>query len=140
MCTLKNFPYKIEHTIQWSRDLFEGLFTQSIDTLHKYQENRDYLSTLTDINMLNESIRQLYEQLIETPCVTVQDCIHWAMKQFHKLFYTEIRNITHQFPVGLMNDDYEQRDSIDNNGNKFWSGNKLFPSPAELDLTVGRII
>ena len=24
ICTLKNFPNKIEHTIQWARDLFEG--------------------------------------------------------------------------------------------------------------------
>ena len=28
VCTIKNFPYLIEHTIQWSRDLFEGLFSQ----------------------------------------------------------------------------------------------------------------
>lgn len=24
MCTLKSFPYVIEHTIQWARDAFEG--------------------------------------------------------------------------------------------------------------------
>ena len=29
VCTLKNFPNAIEHTIQWSRDLFEGFFKQS---------------------------------------------------------------------------------------------------------------
>jgi ubiquitin-activating enzyme E1 len=28
MCTLKNFPNAIEHTLQWARDLFEGVFTQ----------------------------------------------------------------------------------------------------------------
>lgn len=27
ICTLKNFPNAIEHTLQWARDLFEGLFT-----------------------------------------------------------------------------------------------------------------
>jgi len=26
LCTLKNFPYMIEHTIQWARDYFEGVF------------------------------------------------------------------------------------------------------------------
>ena len=26
ICTLKNFPNAIEHTLQWARDLFEGLF------------------------------------------------------------------------------------------------------------------
>lgn len=29
ICTLKNFPNAIEHTLQWARDLFEGIFTQS---------------------------------------------------------------------------------------------------------------
>lgn len=24
ICTLKNFPNEIQHTIQWARDLFEG--------------------------------------------------------------------------------------------------------------------
>ena len=99
MCTLKNFPYKIEHTIQWSRDLFEGLFTQSIQTLSQYQHDSSYLSTITDTNLLNESIIQLYDLLIEQPCSTYEDCIRWAFHLFHSLFYTEIRNITHQFPV-----------------------------------------
>lgn len=29
LCTLKNFPYQIEHTIQWARDYFEGTFTET---------------------------------------------------------------------------------------------------------------
>ena len=29
VCTLKNFPNAIEHTIQWARDTFEGFFSQS---------------------------------------------------------------------------------------------------------------
>ena len=28
ICTLKNFPNQIEHTIQWARDWFEGAFNQ----------------------------------------------------------------------------------------------------------------
>jgi ubiquitin-activating enzyme E1 len=26
ICTLKNFPYLTEHTLQWALDIFEGLF------------------------------------------------------------------------------------------------------------------
>lgn len=29
LCTLKHFPHAIEHTIEWSRDLFEQLFVES---------------------------------------------------------------------------------------------------------------
>jgi len=28
LCTLKNFPYQIEHTIQWARDNFEGALVE----------------------------------------------------------------------------------------------------------------
>ena len=30
ICTLKNFPNQIEHTLQWAREQFEGTFTQVI--------------------------------------------------------------------------------------------------------------
>ena len=36
MCTLKNFPNAIEHTIQWARDQFEGLFTKTAENCHKF--------------------------------------------------------------------------------------------------------
>lgn len=26
VCTLKSFPYRIEHCIQWARDYFDGFF------------------------------------------------------------------------------------------------------------------
>lgn len=36
ICTLKNFPNAIEHTLQWARDSFEGLFTQTPETVQQY--------------------------------------------------------------------------------------------------------
>jgi ubiquitin-activating enzyme E1 len=36
MCTLKNFPYLIEHCIQWGRDYFEGLFASTSEKLVKF--------------------------------------------------------------------------------------------------------
>ena len=36
MCTLKNFPNAIEHTIQWARDQFEGLFTKGPENTQKF--------------------------------------------------------------------------------------------------------
>ena len=35
ICTLKNFPNAIEHTIQWARDEFEGLFKQVRVRVHQ---------------------------------------------------------------------------------------------------------
>lgn len=36
ICTLKNFPNAIEHTLQWARDMFEGVFKQSAENASQY--------------------------------------------------------------------------------------------------------
>jgi len=36
VCTLKNFPNQIEHTLQWARDYFEGVFKQSAEDVNSY--------------------------------------------------------------------------------------------------------
>ncbi|MGH0152907.1 UNVERIFIED_CONTAM: hypothetical protein FKN15_032581 [Acipenser sinensis] len=36
ICTLKNFPNAIEHTLQWARDEFEGLFKQPAENAMQY--------------------------------------------------------------------------------------------------------
>lgn len=36
ICTLKNFPNAIEHTLQWARDTFEGEFKGPIETASLY--------------------------------------------------------------------------------------------------------
>ena len=41
VCTLKNFPNAIEHTIQWARDDFEGVFKQTIDDAASYLASPD---------------------------------------------------------------------------------------------------
>ena len=39
ICTLKNFPNQIEHTLQWARDQFEGTFTNVSRFLNLYCTN-----------------------------------------------------------------------------------------------------
>ena len=46
VCTLKNFPNAIEHTIQWSRDLFEGYYAQSASDVNAYLSQPEYLQNL----------------------------------------------------------------------------------------------
>ena len=100
MCTLKNYPYKIEHTIQWSRDVFEGLFTQSVQTLGAYRDDPHYLDSLEDKpDVHDEAVRQLHALLVEAPCASFDDCIRWAALLFRKNYYEEILQLVHQFPV-----------------------------------------
>jgi ubiquitin-activating enzyme E1 len=43
ICTLKNFPNQIEHTLQWARDMFEGTFSQAPLSAKQYLEEQDFV-------------------------------------------------------------------------------------------------
>jgi ubiquitin-activating enzyme E1 len=59
ICTIKSFPYKPEHTIQWARELFETEFVQIPNFLNKYKNNKE-LEKLNDSDTKN-LIKQLYK-------------------------------------------------------------------------------
>jgi ubiquitin-activating enzyme E1 len=46
VCTIKSFPFQIEHTLQWARDVFEGEFKQLPDAVNAYVSKPDFLETL----------------------------------------------------------------------------------------------
>ena len=104
MCTLKNYPYKIEHTIQWSRDFFEGLFTQSIQTIEAYRSNPTYLDDMLvecKGSERTEAIDNLHRMLTPVRCESFDDCCRWSARLFDMICYQEISQLTHQFPVGI---------------------------------------
>ena len=39
ICTLKKFPYAIEHTLRWAVEIFETLFKQRLDDVNAYLSN-----------------------------------------------------------------------------------------------------
>jgi ubiquitin-activating enzyme E1 len=59
ICTLKAFPYKPEHTIQWARELFETEFNQIPSFLNKYK-NITELSNINDADA-KQLLKQLYK-------------------------------------------------------------------------------
>lgn len=59
ICTLKAFPYKPEHTIQWARELFETEFNQIPSFLNKYK-NVSELANINDADS-KQLLKQLYK-------------------------------------------------------------------------------
>jgi ubiquitin-activating enzyme E1 len=59
ICTIKSFPYKQEHTIQWARELFETEFSQIPNFLNKYKNNEE-IEKLNDSDAKN-ILKQLYK-------------------------------------------------------------------------------
>jgi ubiquitin-activating enzyme E1 len=59
ICTIKAFPYKPEHTIQWARELFETEFNLIPFLINKYK-NLDELNKINDADS-KQLLRQLYK-------------------------------------------------------------------------------
>ena len=118
ICTLKNFPNAIEHTIQWARDLFEGLFKNQAENVNAYLTNPHFVEETLKQNGSKDVIDGLKQCLVTAKPVTFEDCIVWARLQFEGLFNNTIQQLLYNFP----------KDSVTSTGVSFWSGAKRCPS------------
>jgi ubiquitin-activating enzyme E1 len=125
VCTLKNFPNMIQHTLQWARDWFEGEFKQSAEDVNSYLSNPDYAATLAgQQNTKAETVMNIRKTLVDERPVSFEDCVVWARLQFEKLFNNQIRQLLFNFP----------EDQVTSTGTKFWSGSKRCPKPLIFNL------
>ena len=117
-CTLKNFPNAIEHTIQWARDSFEGLFTNVPRDVNCYINDQNFLNQLeAEANTRQATLNGIRHAMIVERPKSFQDCIGWARRKFDAFFTNEILQLLHNFPL----------DRRSNEGELFWSGPKRPP-------------
>ena len=60
ICTIKSFPYKPEHTIQWGRELFESEFNQIPSLINRLMRNPEQIKSLNDSDS-RTFLRQIYK-------------------------------------------------------------------------------
>uniref|UniRef100_A0A8C5HK87 E1 ubiquitin-activating enzyme n=1 Tax=Gouania willdenowi TaxID=441366 RepID=A0A8C5HK87_GOUWI len=108
ICTLKNFPNAIEHTLQWARDEFEGLFKQP-------PENARTLK-LPGAQPA-EVLEAVYKSLVTDCPHSWADCVSWARNHWQCQYSNNIRQLLHNFPA----------DQLTSTGAPFWSGPKRCP-------------
>ena len=135
VCTLKNFPYAISHTIQWGRDLFDGLFQRRPSQANDYAESltadafkelaisfiRD-LGEAAAVDTAQELQEDLsYAAIAESGPLAVvrQNAIEWAVTLATRLFRDAIDELLQEHP----------EDSLDEDGEPFWSGTRKVPRP-----------
>ncbi|CAD5231489.1 unnamed protein product [Bursaphelenchus xylophilus] len=126
ICTLKNFPYEIQHTIQWARGQFEDLFTNPAEKVNQYlTDTRGFLERLETMNsgQAIADLRILKQSLIDEKPKTSEDCIIWALKTFQTHYHNEIAQLLHNFPA----------EQLTSSGVKFWSGTKRCPHVLNFD-------
>jgi ubiquitin-activating enzyme E1 len=120
VCTIKLFPYKYEHIVQYARDLFEGFYTRIPSNFIKARDMPESLSTMTptELTIIHEDIKT-----ITKGCKNFKYCINTAYKQWHILFRDVISQLIRKYP----------NDHKDDDGTIFWSGNKTFPQSFEFN-------
>ncbi|RKO93771.1 hypothetical protein BDK51DRAFT_18222 [Blyttiomyces helicus] len=124
ICTLKNFPNAIEHTIQWARDLFEGLFRQPAENVNMYLSQPNFVqATLQQGGNQKEVLDSIHNFLVTSRPTLFEDCIVWARNKFEEYYSNTIRQLLFNFP----------KDAVTSTGTPFWSGPKRAPEAIVFD-------
>lgn len=125
LCTIKNFPHAIEHTIQWARELFEGVFKVPGDDVNTYLQNESFLSKLGSECNKVERIKIIADALVESRPTSFDHCVVWARHKFEELFSNTIKQLLHNFPL----------DHRTSQGEPFWALPKRPPTPVDFDAS-----
>ena len=129
MCTLRNYPYLLDHTIEWSRDYFEGLFGNgSADFKSLIADPAGYVKTCVDeaknkAGSILDRFSYLSKFTLSWPNVTTSGLVNIGRQLFQDIFHDQIAQLLYCFP----------RDYTDDNGNLFWSSPKRPPYVIEFD-------
>jgi ubiquitin-activating enzyme E1 len=127
ICTLKHFPNKIEHTLAWAREWFEGAYNQTPSDVQKYmtQTSEEFANTLDMVQTMKlDTVQRIQKDIADFRVHSFDDCLAWARVTFEDLFSNSIKQLLHTFPV----------DKVTTTGQLFWSGPKKPPSPLAFDL------
>uniref|UniRef100_A0A8C2PVS7 E1 ubiquitin-activating enzyme n=1 Tax=Cyprinus carpio TaxID=7962 RepID=A0A8C2PVS7_CYPCA len=123
ICTLKNFPNAIEHTLQWARDEFEGLFKQPAENALQYMTDPKFMERTLKLPGAQplEVLEAVYKSLVTDKPRSWEDCVVWARNHWQCQYNNNIRQLLHNFPP----------DQLTSSGAPFWSGPKRCPHPLE---------
>ena len=126
ICTLKNFPNAIEHTLQWARDLFEGEFRKAAENAAMYLSDPKFMERTLKLpgSQPIEVLESVKKALVEGRPSDFQACIEWACNHFHEHYHNQILQLLHNFPP----------DQTTTSGEPFWSGPKRCPHQLKFDL------
>ena len=124
ICTIKNFPNSIEHTIQWARDDFEGLFTRAPQNAEMYLKDKNFINSLS-LSDKNTVIDDVMMVLVNNKPETFMDCVKWALNYWYSKYRNDIIHMVTKFP----------KDSLTSSGLPFWSSGKRCPHPITFDNT-----
>jgi len=122
VCTIKNFPNEITHTIHWAMDQFE-FFNRGPQNLNNWLQNKtmEFSKTTEELQMNND----IYLFSTKYKVSKWNDCVVWAMDMFYENYNHTIKQLLHNFP----------KDTLTSEGTLFWSSGKRCPTSIDFDVT-----
>lgn len=114
VCTIKNFPNEIHHTIHWALDQFE-LFNKIPSNVNLW---------LKDKLIMEDNKNDIWLYTTKYHINSLYDCIDWAIDMFNDNYYHQILKLLDNFPS----------DTLTKEGTLFWSNGKRCPIPIELNI------
>lgn len=126
ICTLKNFPNAIEHTLQWARDNFEGLFRHAAENARIYLIEPSFVERAMKLPGIQplEVLESAKQGLVDNRPKIFMDCVTFGRCHWQEQYNDQIRQLLFNFP----------EDQLSSNGQPFWSGPKRCPQPLEFDV------
>ena len=123
LCTLADHPFNIVHCIEWAKDNFNGYFVNILNEVKMFLEDREnYYDFLKKENVVSEQIEKL-EKIFEYCKIMIEKnfekCVELGLKQYNNNFYNKILDLI----------ELHGPDSLNEEGNKYWTGDKRFPHP-----------
>ncbi|KAM3836192.1 ubiquitin-like modifier-activating enzyme 1 [Diretmus argenteus] len=130
LCTLKSFPYRIEHTLQWAREHFEGLFKQTPENVNSYISDGGFVERTLGHGEAEalEVLEGVWSSLGDVGAggrrpSRWEDCVEWARCEWETLYNNDIQQLLHCFPP----------EQVTSSGLRFWCGVKRCPHPLTFD-------
>jgi ubiquitin-activating enzyme E1 len=123
LCTLKTFPFLIEHCIEWGKLNFSQYFEKLILDLNSLYKNiDDYFNIILNGSFENRILKELNTMkqliLIEKER-NIDEIINFSVQIFKELFEDNINEILLNNPIDKKNLDLTP----------FWSGSRRIPHP-----------
>uniref|UniRef100_A0A6A7FQJ3 E1 ubiquitin-activating enzyme n=1 Tax=Hirondellea gigas TaxID=1518452 RepID=A0A6A7FQJ3_9CRUS len=126
ICTLKNFPNAIEHTLQWARDMFEGEFKQLPENAAFYLGDAKFIERTMKLpgSQPAQILDSVKKALVSDKPADFQACVAWARIHFGQQYHNQILQLLHNFP----------KEQTTTSGEPFWSGPKRCPHAIVFDV------
>ena len=128
LCTLRNFPSKIEHCIEWGLNQFNELFTNRIEDLKRFLENKDeyfnYIEKEDTSAMIISKMKKIKKLLNIIEENNYDKIIEEAIQIFYENYIFQIQKLIEEYP----------KDCKNKEGGIFWSGSKRFPEKLNFNI------